>query len=65
MWVIPAERMKMRRPHIGVTEINVRQGILAADDLISFCIHARRLAENMGSKDLLNKTATRKVLLKP
>lgn len=38
---------------ILITEVNERQDILAADDLIDFCIHARRLIENMGSKNLL------------
>lgn len=38
---------------ILITEINDRQDILAADDLIDFCIHARRLIENMGERDLL------------
>lgn len=51
-------------PSIGITEINARQDILAADDLILFCIHARRLAENMGLKDLLNQTASRSLPFK-
>lgn len=38
---------------ILITEVNERQDIMAADDLIDFCIHARRLIENSGSKDLL------------
>lgn len=38
---------------ILITEVNKRQDILATDDLISFCIHARRFVENLGSKDLL------------
>lgn len=42
-------------PSIGITEINVRQDILAADDLIFFCIHARRLLENVGCKELSKK----------
>ncbi|MCB9985886.1 MAG: hypothetical protein H6864_09430 [Micavibrio sp.] len=38
---------------ILITEVNERQDILAADDLIDFCTHARRLIENIGLKDLL------------
>ena len=44
------------KPFSGATEINKRQDVLATDDLISFCIHARRLIENAGLKDLLNQT---------
>ena len=42
---------------ILITEVNERQDILAADDLIHFSIHARRLIENIGSKDLLYETS--------
>ncbi|MBL4803924.1 MAG: hypothetical protein JKY71_03590 [Alphaproteobacteria bacterium] len=45
------------KPFSGASEINERQDTLAADDLIAFCIHARRLVENVGLKELLNKTA--------
>jgi len=38
---------------ILITEINERQDILAAGDLIDFCIHARRLVDNMDLRDLL------------
>lgn len=44
------------KPFPRATEINVRQDTLAMDDLIIFCIHARRLVENIGLKDLLNQT---------
>jgi hypothetical protein len=38
---------------ILITEVNERQDILAADDLIDFCIHARRLVDNTDLRDLL------------
>lgn len=38
---------------ISITEVHRRQDILAADDLLNFCIHARRFIENIGLKDLL------------
>lgn len=38
---------------ILINEVNDRQDILAADDLIDFCIHARRLVDNMDLRDLL------------
>lgn len=38
---------------ILITEVNERQDILAADDLIDFCIHARRLIDNLNLKDIL------------
>jgi hypothetical protein len=38
---------------ILITEVNWRQDILAVDDLSDFCIHARRLIENIGLKNLL------------
>ncbi|MGH1397662.1 MAG: hypothetical protein ACRBCT_00415 [Alphaproteobacteria bacterium] len=41
---------------ILINEVNERQDILAADDLIDFCIHARRLVDNMDLKDLLYQT---------
>lgn len=41
---------------ILINEVNERQDILAADDLIDFCIHARRLVDNMNLKDLLYQT---------
>jgi hypothetical protein len=41
---------------ILITEVNDRQDILAADDLIGFCIHARRLIDNMDLRDLLYQT---------
>lgn len=40
---------------ILITEVNVRQDILAVDDLMSFCIHARRFIENIGAKNYLQK----------
>lgn len=43
------------KPLLGATEINVRQDVLARDDLVSFCIHARRLVENIELKDLLSQ----------
>lgn len=39
-----------------ITEVHVQQDILATNDLISFCIHARRLIDNIDSKDLLYQT---------
>lgn len=36
------------QPFKGANEVNNRQDILATDDLIVFCIHARRLVENVG-----------------
>lgn len=44
------------KPFPDALEVNERQDVLATDDLISFCIHARRLIENTGLKDLLSKT---------
>ncbi|MGH1404142.1 MAG: hypothetical protein ACRBDL_07850 [Alphaproteobacteria bacterium] len=44
------------RPFAGAADVNERQDTLATNDLISFCIHARRLVENMGLIELLNKT---------
>lgn len=41
---------------ILINEVNERQDILASDDLIDFCIHARRLVDNMDLKDLLYQT---------
>lgn len=41
---------------ILITEVNERQDILAADDFIDFCIHTRRLIENIGARDLLHST---------
>lgn len=38
---------------ILINEVNDRQDILAADDLIDFCIHARRLVDNMDLRDIL------------
>lgn len=38
---------------ISITEVHRRQDILTADDLLNFCIHARRFIENIGLKDLL------------
>lgn len=43
------------KPFPGVTELNRRQDILAIEDLISFCIHARRLIENVGLKKRLSQ----------
>lgn len=34
-------------PFLGATEVNQRQDFLAETDLIEFCIHARRLLENV------------------
>jgi hypothetical protein len=38
------------------TELSVRQDILAAQDLLSFCLHARRLVENAGLRALACNT---------
>jgi len=37
---------------ISITEVHERQDILAEEDLIAFCIHARRLIENADLIDL-------------
>lgn len=44
------------KPFAQAADVNERQDALAIDDLIVFCIHARRLVENVGLKDLLSKT---------
>ena len=44
------------RPFQEAFEVNDRQDIIAADDLITFCIHARRLIENIDLKELLSQT---------
>lgn len=44
------------KPFIDALEVNERQDILAADDLVEFCIHARRLIESVGLKELTNST---------
>ena len=41
---------------ILINEVNDRQDILATDDLMAFCIHARRLIDNLDLKDILYKT---------
>ncbi len=38
---------------ILITEVNNRQDSMAANDLIEFCIHARRLVDNLDLKNLL------------
>lgn len=38
-------------PFVDALEVNQRQDILATDDLINFCIHARRLIDNVGLVD--------------
>ncbi len=43
-------------PLLEAIEVNKRQDILAEDDLIVFCIYARRLVENAGLGKLLNQT---------
>lgn len=42
------------KPFTDALETNARQDVLAANDLVVFCIHARRLIENVGLKDMLN-----------
>ncbi|MAS87848.1 MAG: hypothetical protein CMH30_07750 [Micavibrio sp.] len=36
---------------ISITEVHERQDALATEDLVNFCIHARRLAESTGLND--------------
>ena len=47
------------KPFSDAYETNLRQDVLAVDDLTIFCIHARRLVENIGLKDLLRQTTMR------
>ena len=44
------------KPFSEAFEVNERQDILAADDLVVFCVHARRLVENVGLRKLLSQT---------
>ena len=44
------------KPFLNAFETNERQDVLAANDLVVFCIHARRLIENVELKDFVNKT---------
>lgn len=39
------------KPFVDALEVNERQDILAVNDLINFCIHARRLIEGVELKD--------------
>lgn len=44
------------KPFLEAPEVNTRQDLLAINDLVSFCINARRLIENIGLKDLVSQT---------
>lgn len=44
------------KPFLKAGEVNGRQDVLASGDLISFCIHARRLIDNVGLYELTNQT---------
>lgn len=45
------------KPFEGAFEVNGRQDALAINDLIVFSLHARRLVESIGLKDLANQLA--------
>lgn len=42
------------KPFVDAPEVNERQDILAEDDLVKFCIHARRLIESVDLKSLVS-----------
>lgn len=43
-------------PYVDALEVNQRQDILANEDLIVFCIHARRLIESMELREIAHNT---------
>lgn len=47
------------RPFLDAFEVNDRQDILAADDLVVFCIHARRLIENVEFDNIVKEITIR------
>lgn len=44
------------KPFLEAVEVNDRQDLLATDDLVVFCIHARRLIKKAGIEDIVKKT---------